>query len=236
MTYQYSHGATDSAYIFQVLLDADYLNGEAFERNYGPDAAICASDCLTVTGVSQVFFACQSKTSGESCSIDNIQFFGTTVRRKLESTILESSAELASDNYVMKLPAISETPNAESRETDDLGPSIIPETAKFKSQENDALEETSITKRNELASGNDPTPIPEMPIFDLSTDYPLSQAAADFTCSAENVGKECPDASDNFNCCSSGGLIEEKYECGTCSSCDGRGQLLNGRDNMGRSW
>jgi len=57
-------------------------------------------------------------------------------------------------------------------------------------------------------------------------------ASSKFTCKEATAGQSCPDTStEKSNCC----LNLREYDCGTCSSCDGYGQLLNGRDGVGRS-
>lgn len=90
--------------------------------------------------------------------------------------------------------------------------------------------------RRKLASGDAVSeasiPVTPQP-FNPTTvpDYPFS-AFSEFTCSKETAGQECPDVSSGqFNCCSNSG----NYGCGTCATCDGWGQLLNGRDEMGKS-
>jgi len=52
-------------------------------------------------------------------------------------------------------------------------------------------------------------------------------------CTEETASQTCLGilSEDEFNCCKKSG----DYGCGTCAACDGKGQLLNGLDEMGRS-
>ena len=126
-------------------------------------------------------FRCASGNNKEICSIDHIQFYGSTGTRKL-----------ASDDDVRhpkKLPIVSSS-----------GVSI-PETPRHFNPK----------------SG---------PKYHFST-------SSEFICKEETAGQTCPDTSSaEFNCC----LNSDDYTCGTYATCDGSGQLLNGKDEMGKSW
>jgi len=92
----------------------------------------------------------------------------------------------------------------------------------------------SARRRNLHHSGISPVSDPEPqqahnPISEYEYDFSSSSEPA---CGEETAGQTCSDTSpDKFNCC----LNSKNYACGTCSSCDGWGQLLNGRDEMGKS-
>lgn len=68
-----------------------------------------------------------------------------------------------------------------------------------------------------------------------NSNYSFIDSSLESSCNENTSGETCYDFSEGeeFNCCL---RDNKKFACGSCSSCDGWGQLLNGRDEMGETW
>lgn len=76
MTFFYSHTAIVDS--FQVVIN-DALDNP--ERDFGPGTATCVQDCLQVSEGDVVKFRCSSPSGSQTCSLDDIQFYGSGARK-----------------------------------------------------------------------------------------------------------------------------------------------------------
>lgn len=78
-------------------------------------------------------------------------------------------------------------------------------------------------------------PTVEPAIAPPADNFPFSASSPGQSCNKETAGKDdicsAEDSPDHFNCCMDGKTM--KHGCGTCSSCYGWGELINGRDETG---
>ena len=244
---------------FIVGFDCNYAtnsacNGGTVAIEYGETGGddlevICAQECLAIpANTTTLDILCKTRRNNEQCSIDQIQFFDTSGRRRKlsgsdPSDALQSLSHppppppvtIASDTTRAR-QSVSPTPqttwnrftynkkkfNKKNTEPSQAGQNIVQKpsttktTARQKPQE-PPPEEVEVTFESIFAKL---TAEEEMTCNSKTARHGLRD-----NCSSNNEEEE------HLTCCQDGQTKE--FGCGTCKSCVGRGEILNGRDAYG---
>ena len=203
-------GATSVSYFYSypAALDPDdrfhvRLDGIVVEEYQSGPGETCVEACLDVSGSTTLEFRCSADGRSERCTIDEVQFYSAPGARKL----------IDSDIVSRPPPDITEMTSTPIKK-----PTVEPVMTPSAESEN----ESPIKKHTTTTSS-------------AGSDFPFSASSPGQSCNKETAGKDdicsAEDSPDHFNCCMDGKTM--KHGCGTCSSCYGWGELINGRDETG---
>ena len=262
--YYYSHQDLDTNDDFIIVWDAEdpgpgwsglanYLGTTGTEETrYGEGAGdvTCAQVCLPIpSGTSTLDILCKTRGNTETCSIDQIQFFDTSGRRRKLSG--EESSDAQSFSHPPPPVTIASNTTRTRKKRQSVAPT--PQTTwnrftynkkKFNKKnmkpsqagQNIVNKKPSTTKTTARQKPQEPPP-EEVEVTFESIFAKLS-AEEEMTCNSKTAKHGLRDncSSDNeeeehLTCCQDGQTKE--FGCGTCKSCVGRGEILNGRDAYG---
>ena len=262
--YYYSHQDLDGNDDFIIFWDVedpepeswsnlgDYRGTGTEVERYGEGAGdeTCIQVCLSIpSGTSTLDILCRSRGNTETCSIDQIQFFVTSGRRR------KLSGEESSDAQSFSRPPPPVTIASNTTRTRKKRQSIAPtpqttwnrftyNKKKFNKKNmepsqagQNIVQKPSTTKTTARQKPQEPPP--EEVEVTFESIFAKLTAEEEMTCNSktakhglrDNCSSDNDEEEEHLTCCQDGQT--EEFGCGTCKSCVGRGEILNGRDAYG---
>ena len=218
---------------------------------------VCNEACLLLAPTAtQLVWFCSSTKSGETCSVDQIQFFGSGAR-KLNSNIVKRVGNLAPTVTPSKAPTTqSKAPvpkqvSQPSPRSKAPTPQATWNRFTYKKKKKLKTEEASSStpqesqpptgRRSSATASSKPQESlePEEEPITFEDIFAKLSKEEEMICNKktfrfglrDNCSSDDDDENDNYNCCMDS--TTKEVGCGLCSSCNGLGQIVNGRDTLG---
>lgn len=198
---------------------------------------MCEEACLPIDPTAtQLTWFCSSARPGETCSVDQIQFFGSGAR-KLNSNIVKRVVALAPTVAPRSHPSTKATIQSKAPEPKQQ---VSQPSPRSKAPTPQAWNRFTYKKKKHKTESSKPQEAPEPkeePItFEdifakLSKEEEMMCNKRTFRFGLRDNCSSDDDENDNYNCCMDS--TTKEVGCGSCSSCNGLGQIVNGRDTLG---